>query len=464
MHTAGSLIALFLVGSVVVQADPQSATHNAVEAIDIGSRLELMLDDYLIESMKNTSFRLQAPRRTEKVVFSEAPWERSVELCPNHVTVFRDGDLYRMYYRGYTKPPGFSWETDQVACYAESRDGIKWTKPPVGIFDWKGSKDNNIVWRGGQIAPFIDTRPGVPPEQRYKTLAGNPPYALVSGDGIRWRHLREEPVFPKGRFGLAILDASKKQYIAYVRAKTKEGCRSMAYSTSSDFINWSPPVLLDFGDAPPEHLYWNFGCRYFRTPHLYFAFPMRLAYHEGEKLDRADAVLLYGRDGFHYSRRYMEAFLRPGQDPGNWNPHCNMMAWGILPTGEDEISMYYTDNTYLPDANIRRLVLRTDGFVSLRAPYAGGEFTTKPLTFTGKELVLNVSTSAAGSVRVEIQDLAGKPLEGFGLKDCREFIGDKTAHVVSWARGNSLSALIGQSVRLRVVMRDCDLYSLQFKE
>lgn len=124
--------------------------------------------------------------------------------------------------------------------------------------------------------------------------------------------------------------------------------------------------------------------------------------------------------------------------------------------------MYYNDHIRLPTVNIRRLVLRTDGFVSVRAPYAGGEFTTRPIRFSGKHLVLNISTSAAGSVRVEIQDAEGKPLDGFALADNR-FFGDKIAHVVSWTKGNDLSALIGKPIRLRFVMRDCDLYSFRFQ-
>jgi len=147
----------------------------------------------------------------------------------------------------------------------------------------------------------------------------------------------------------------------------------------------------------------------------------------------------------------------------NWQPHSNMMALGILPTGENETSMYYHDRGG-PTSHLRRLVLRTDGFVSLRAPYCGGEFTTKPVIFGGSRLVLNVATGAAGSVKVEIQDADGEPLKDRHLKDCVEFYGDTIAHTVSWRAGSDLAALVGKPVRLRFVMRDCDLYSLQFRK
>lgn len=453
------IIQLYLLGWVMVQTAAQPAGGNFVKPIDIGSRLELMVDDYLINSMDKVSFQLHHPQRAEKVLVKEHPWEGE---GLGHVSVFQDGEIYRMYYGGYHKPPGFSNEKDQVFCYAESRDGVHWQKPRLGLFEWEGSKANNIIWKGGYISPFIDTRPGVPPDQRYKALAENPGIALVSPDGIRWKKLVDQPVLPNQNWGLAILNVQTNRYMAYLRA-SREGSRSMAYSSSTDFVHWSAPVLVDFGDSPVEHLYWNLSLPYFRAPHLYLGFPARLVFHPGEgERDRTDAVFVFSRDGFHFSRRYMEAFLRPGPDQLNWREHCNFMARGILPTGEEEMSMYYNDHIRLPTVNIRRLVLRTDGFVSVRAPYAGGEFTTQPIRFSGKHLVLNISTSAAGSVRVEIQDAEGKPLDGFALADNR-FFGDKIAHVVSWTKGNDLSALIGKPIRLRFVMRDCDLYSFRFQ-
>ena len=88
---------------------------------------------------------------------------------------------------------------------------------------------------------------------------------------------------------------------------------------------------------------------------------------------------------------------------------------------------------------------------------------TKPLIFSGSELVINYSTSAAGSVRIEIQDAEGKPLPGFGMEDATEIYGDDVERVVPWKGGASLAALAGKPVRLRFVLKDADLYSLRFK-
>ena len=88
---------------------------------------------------------------------------------------------------------------------------------------------------------------------------------------------------------------------------------------------------------------------------------------------------------------------------------------------------------------------------------------TRTLRFSGSELVINYATSAAGSLRVEIQDLRGTPIAGFGASDAVEIIGDQIERVVSWKGGSDLSRIAGKPVRLRFVMKDADLYSLQFR-
>jgi hypothetical protein len=116
-----------------------------------------------------------------------------------------------------------------------------------------------------------------------------------------------------------------------------------------------------------------------------------------------------------------------------------------------------------PTWHIERLLLRTDGFASLSAPWTGGELVTKPLTFTGKELEINYRTGAAGSVRIEIQDSAGTPLAGFAAADCTEIIGDEIERVVAWKAGPDVGSLAGRPVRLRFVLADADVFSFRFR-
>ncbi|MEO5802010.1 MAG: hypothetical protein ABIR24_00650, partial [Verrucomicrobiota bacterium] len=101
------------------------------------------------------------------------------------------------------------------------------------------------------------------------------------------------------------------------------------------------------------------------------------------------------------------------------------------------------------------------GFASVHANAAGGEFTTRPLTFTGKNLILNYATSATGSVQVEIQDENGKPLPNYSLADMELFFGDDLDAVVKWKKNQDLSSLIGKPVRFHFVLRDADLFALR---
>ena len=90
-----------------------------------------------------------------------------------------------------------------------------------------------------------------------------------------------------------------------------------------------------------------------------------------------------------------------------------------------------------PTCHLQRYTLRTDRFASVNAPFQGGEFTTRPLTFAGRGLYINYSTSVAGGIRVEIQDGAGRPIPGFGLADSIEMIGNEIEQAVAWKSGAS---------------------------
>ena len=112
---------------------------------------------------------------------------------------------------------------------------------------------------------------------------------------------------------------------------------------------------------------------------------------------------------------------------------------------------------------IRRYALRTDGFVSVNAGYSGGEFTTHPLVFAGSDLEINYSTSAVGSVRVEVQDAEGRPQPGLSLSDSAEIFGDEIEGTARWNGNATLASLAGQPVRLRFALQDADLYAFKFR-
>ena len=158
----------------------------------------------------------------------------------------------------------------------------------------------------------------------------------------------------------------------------------------------------------------------------------------------------------------MESFVRPGPGPDNWVSRTNYPLHGIIQTGPEELSFYVSRRYAQPEWHIRRYTVRLDGFTSINTPFAGGEFTTRLLSFTGSVLTLNYATGAAGSIQVELQDTDGRPIPGLALNDCDNIIGDEISRLVTWNRVSDLTALRDQHCRLRFVMKDADIYSMKF--
>jgi hypothetical protein len=186
--------------------------------------------------------------------------------------------------------------------------------------------------------------------------------------------------------------------------------------------------------------------------------------------DCSEAVLLTSRGGNRYDRTFLEAFVRPGPDRRNWVSRSNYPALGVVPTGtgrldgkECEMSFYVMRHNQQPTAHLERLMLRVDGFASLHAPYTGGEMVTRPFRFGGRELVLNYATAAAGHVEVEVLEENQTAIAGYRLQDADPLIGDQVERTVSWQGQIDLSRLAGQSVRLRLLLKDADVYSFRFR-
>ena len=456
----------------------------APEVRALGARRELFVDGFLIDKLQGAALTLERPCPENIALRFDQPWEGA--FC-TYATVLHDGPRYRLYYRGLSDA-GREHSGAEFTCYAESGDGITWTKPELGLFPYRGSNNNNIVLSGqppfsSNFCPMIDSRPDVPREQRYKALAGNRTsglVAFVSEDGLRWRKLQDRAVLTKGAFdsqNVPCWSEAEQRYLCYFRVFV-DGIRRIARATSTDFVHWSDPVLMTYGDRPIEHLYTNQTSPYFRAPHLFIGIAARFmpgrqvlsaeqaqAIHVDPKYfkDCSDGVLLTTRGGDRYERTFMEGFVVPGIGPGNWVSRTNYPARNVVPTGPHEMSFYVNENYGQPTSHLRRYSLRLDGFACVRALYEGGELVTKPLTFTGKELTLNFATSAAGGIRVEIQDEQGRALPGYALADAVETIGNEIERAVRWRSGSDLGSLAGTPVRLRFVLKDARLYSLRFR-
>ena len=473
------------------QPASKQSERSLSEPIDIGSGLELMVDDHLIAELKGgAALKLHHPVAREVSLTHDQPWEGNASC---YHTVFRDGDLYRMYYRGSHLILGENTLriAHQVVCYAESKDGIHWTKPDLGLVEFEGSKKNNILIGNGpavhNFAPFLDANPACKPDERYKALGGGGGGLMVykSADGIHWSVMHDKPVITEGAFdsqNLAFWDPIREEYREYHRA-FRDG-RDIMTTTSADFVQWTKPVFLEYTPARLTELYTNQINPYHRAPHLFLGLPAR--YIAGRGLlsllnetiarscqrcgsDYTDTGFIASRDAtrFHV---WGEAFIRPGPETGtNWAYGNKYTACGIvetpsnIPGASNELSLYSSDDGYWRDHVIlRRYALRIDGFASVAAGMSGGELLSRPLVFAGSQLTINFATSAAGSVRVEIQDAAGNAMDGFALADSADLFGDCISRQVSWKGGADVSKLAGKPIRLRVVLKDADLYSLQF--
>lgn len=472
--------------------------------VDIGSRVELFTDDWLIAEMKGVAIRLHRPVRRKTALRFDSPWDGAFAVFG---TVVRDGDLYRMWYRGQA-----TLRAPPVTCYAESNDGIHWRKPNLQLTEYADgsrpdlapTRHNNIVWRGVysyNFTPFLDRNPNCKPEQRYKAVANIVPWmtqarwlktearqALAadnatclfsSPDGIHWTMLASK-VMPG-------FDSQTPTFWDSIRGEYRMYCSHGHIRTmvSADLLRWTGAVSVLYDDAFRERRYYSCAVMpYVRAPHLFIGLAARVG--EGHpfldksspfaamggkvaKIGAHDIVLMTSRNGLHF-RRHMDAFLRPGRDIHNWTGHSQFAMIGVPPTGPvlsdatpTELSLYVGQHYSLPSAHVARFTIRTDGFSSVNAPYTGGEFRTRPIIFEGSELLLNASTSATGSVRVEIQDTSGRPLDGYTLDECPDIYGDEVSRRVEWGNGAGLSQLAGRPVRLRFVLKDADLFSIRFR-
>jgi len=456
-------------------------TEKPFDVRDIGDRIEMFVDEWLIEEKKNVSLKLNPPTKREVVLTRDEPWE-DIWMC--YVGVFHDEDRIRMYYRGNIGRGDD--DRGQLTCCAESADGIRFTRPKLGLYEWQGSRDNNIVWEGVEghnFAAFRDANPDANPEERYKAIGGSMSakkggsglYALASPDGVRWKRMQEAPVMTDGAFdsqNIAFWDEAKGCYRCYARyfERTEQGrLRAIQSASSDDFIHWTGPEPNRYSPGlPREQFYTNATVPCPGAPHIYLSFPKRFVpsrkkVREHPNPGVSDAVFMSSRDGVHWDRTFREAWARPGLDRRNWTQRSNMTAWGILRLDPDEFSLYITEHYTWDDVRLRRLTVRRHGFASVHAGYEGGEFTTKPLTFAGSQLHLNYATSAAGSIQVEAQDEFGHPIAGCCLNEMPPLFGDELDKAVTWERRPYLTELAGKPVRFRFVMKDADLYALQVK-
>ena len=474
--------------SIPAIARAADAQEQSAKPIRIGAGKQLFFDGRFIQKSKGVRIVMNPPAKAGQVLFADKPWEDF--RLTSYFTVVQDGGICRMYYSCFSKDQWHtpkSWEKHAYLCYAESKDGIRWTKPELGLVEFEGSKKNNIILRSvvdGTV--FID--PTAPPERRYKLLHTIGPHkgglrVSYSADGLRFT--TPKPVSPwcPDSQQVAFWDARLGKYTAFLRKNTKRG-RSVGRVEMADVEAPWPGELATVFEADrrdPHNLdFYNNACvKYPWADDAYFMFLS--AYHHFPPEMGNDGLLdvsaAASRDGIRWVRPDRRPYVALGQS-SEWDSQLQMMGVGLVRQA-DKIYQYYNavdlshgGTRRMSDqdrakwrrwSQMGRLVHRLDGFFSADADYEGGWLVTPPVVFAGSRLVLNVNTSSAGLVRVGLTTPDGKVIPGFAPGDCDRIMTNNVAHVVKWRGKPNVSTLVGKPIRLRFEMRSAKLYAFQFQ-
>ncbi len=475
----------------------------------IGGERQLFLDDHVIEELDGLERVSQRPTKLGRPVLEGTePWERATAaIIGNSLHYDEEDGLFKAWY-----------DTPAGVAYATSQDGLQWEKPRLGILEHEGSTANNLVSPGRNFSVVKDPRAD-DPAQLYKAMywhsrrdpdapwGGKGHFVACSPDGVHWTPETRNPVIDfrngltDGQFVLG-WDPAHGKYVAYMRPNVyffDPNKRTSAWVASDDFINWGPPVLAvapDEADGPEIEYYRMTVAKY---EGIYVGFIWVYHNDEVEFADQSrDTVLAVSRNGITWSKPFgSETFLETGE-AGDWDSRwasvCNM-----IPVG-DELRLYYSGanipHNVMAEGGGRGSVrdwpgrvidgerrayavgvarMRRDGFAALRADSGEGTLTTRPLTFLGTRLHLNVDSSG-GVVDVEVVDGGGQPLKGYSRVDCLPISTDSTDMTVKWRGekdlvhatdmasdlgGDTLAfkSQLRKPVRLRFHLRDASLYS-----
>ncbi len=428
----------------------------------------------------------------QPIVVPDRPWESIINV---YSTLMEDDGLYRLYYEPHANPiEDQPDDLKAMLAYAESTDGVNWTKPTVGTVSFQGSTDNNLVYglglslgRGAHGATvFKDDR--APADERYKLVhMGREDseicvFGAVSPDGLRWTALKKPILigYMSDTQTVVSYDEEKGRYVGYFRGwqgrvpGQYHGRRTIAYAETDDFASWPVPqtiVTLDGADDPGADIYTN---AYTRWPGVINAHLMFPAVYE-RSLDTLQVHTMVSRDGLNWERPRRTPILTDGEPGSNWEGGV-YAGCGLIGTQTGEWALpigpkWHTHNqghfvegrpANPPDRGyLCRAIWRADGFTSLEAEIEG-QCTTVPFVYDGKQLQINAWTRFAGEVRVELATTSGETIKGRTFADCDPITGDALRRTVTWNGESDLSLWAGQAVRLRLWLRRARLHALQF--
>jgi hypothetical protein len=455
----------------------------------------LFLDPAFVGDAKGVTLRVNSPERREVVIRPDQPWEQL--MISFYTTVLDEDGKLRLWYicRDKANQPNVA--------YAESRDGVTWTKPNLGIVDYNGSKANNLVGLSSlEGAVFRD--PKAPEAQRYAYVTHLWEEGMVrffSPDGLHWQRDRE-PLMRLGadtqnvtfwderlgKYALYLrgwyLGADKKKYRKVVRAEVPSLTTPLPVGpTEKNLRLWGKDKVAVFGDEfptvfaadardPANSDVYNLSAQlYPADPHWYVGFPSMFQRERTTSDGRLEVHFAGSRDGITWHRYDRAPYVRNGL-AGSDNQNMVFLGPGLVVRG-DEIWQYGTgfhfrhgdreSRTKRTDGVIYRYVQRLDGFVSLDFDNDGGSCTTGPISVTGPRLLLNVDTGALGNLRVGLLDAEGKALAGFTAEQCQVLRTNATRASVAWIGKGDLSTLRGREVRVSFTGARTKLYSFLFE-
>ncbi len=446
--------------------------------------------------------------KSDVVVAMDRPWERMM-IC--HVTVRRDQGKYRMWYGARSGPP----PDEQFLCYAESEDGFQWEKPELGLYEFEGSKKNNICLVGPHAmrgSVFIDENPDA--TERYKKLGHCPQWydeegkeisnkeglarwkelgeqgynrdevrqkvrlvgthrAMTSSDGIHWTVLKE-PIFEGfcDTQTVAYFDVEKKKYIGYFRT-TIDGRRAVGMSETEDFSAWPVPKPIfapDALDGPSDSFYSNSYSRY-PGADLHIMFPA--VFHQVDC--SVDVQLAVSSDGVNWSRSSREPIVRCLGENGSGDEMVRGGA-GLVVLTDGRFALPYVGDmgrhheTYYreikPGSQFRLAIWPEHRLGGIRADNRGA-FTLESRMIAGGELVLNCQADRGGWIRAALYaniphpPEPGEPLPGYSFEDCEPVSGNQVRHPMKWKGSSDLSSLSGKKINVRFQMNRATLYALE---
>ena len=484
----------------------------------------LFLDPAILARVEGAEIHVNPAQRRETVILPDRPWEK--HIISFFLTVRDEGGKLRMWYicrNGVVVRPdggmGPSTPDSQAnLAYAESSDGIHWTKPSLGIYDYLGSKDNNLVGVHSLEGVVFQDK-NAPAAERYAYVTTGRPlgdkqgpigiYRYHSPDGLRWER-DAQPIIQAASDTQNVVwwDEHRKEYVVILRG-WENGHRKVSRlalpsltapttlkpTGTSPYFNKEIPTILACDEQDPTRTdIYNMSAQpYVVDSHWYVAFPSFLRRwtatderrQPGMKrsIGPVEVQFAGSRDSLQWHRYDRKAYASPGiANSANDRDSTDItdtakknvvyMGTGMVVRG-DEIWQYGTEfesahgdiqaRKRKTDGVIVRYVQRVDGFVSLDTGNTQGIARTVPVKITGRRLLLNVDTGALGEVRVAVLDSDGKALPGFGFEECVPLEYNGTGAVVSWRGQPDLSSLEGRELALEFRSNRTKLYSFRFE-